>query len=310
MAGKTYNSILKTIGNTPLVKLANIVPKGSANVYGKCEYFNPGGSVKDRIAISMITAAEKDGLIKPGDTIVEPTSGNTGIGLALVCAARGYKLKLTIPESMSIERRAILKAYGAEIVLTPSSGGMKAAIEKARNMRDEDGSIFIPQQFKNEANPEIHYKTTGPEIHEALNGKVDAFIAGVGTGGTITGTGRYLKEMLGDRVLIVAGEPVNSPVLSGGKAGAHKIQGIGAGFIPDVLDPGIYDRVEKVTFESAIDASRKLASREGIFVGISAGANTWIALKIAEELGEGKNVVTILCDTGERYLSNPLWSDL
>ncbi|MFX0099608.1 MAG: cysteine synthase A [Candidatus Hodarchaeota archaeon] len=310
MTKKLYNNIIETIGATPLVKLNNIVPEGSANIYAKCENFNPGSSVKDRIAISMIDAAEKAGIIKLGDTIVEPTSGNTGIGLALVCAAKGYRLKLTMPESMSLERRKILKAFGAELVLTPASGGMPGAIKKAQELQDADKAIYIPQQFKNEANPKVHYETTGPEIYEALEGKIDAFIAGIGTGGTITGAGKYLRERLGDKLKIVAIEPKGSPVLTGGQPGPHKIQGIGAGFIPDVLDTKIYDEVRKVDFEEAVMASRKLASNEGIFVGISAGAATHIALAVAKELGPGKNIVMILPDTGERYLSNPLWEEL
>jgi cysteine synthase A len=304
---KAYGNILEAIGNTPLVRLNKLTAGLKASVFGKAEYFNPAHSVKDRIALAMIEAAEKGGAIKPGDTIIEPTSGNTGIGLALVSAVKGYKIVLTMPDTMTIERRKILKAFGAELVLTPGAEGMKGAIKKADELLASGKGKFIPQQFKNKANPEVHYRTTGPEIFEALGGKVDAFVAAVGTGGTITGTGKYLREKLGKKVRIVAVEPKDSPVLSGGQPGPHKIVGIGAGFVPDVLDTKIYDEVRLVTFDDAVATARKLASQEGIFVGISAGANVAVALQVAKELGRPANVVTILCDTGERYLSNPLW---
>jgi cysteine synthase A len=304
---KAYGNILEAIGNTPLVKLNKLTAGLKASVFGKAEYFNPAHSVKDRIALAMIEAAEKGGAIKPGDTIIEPTSGNTGIGLALVCAVKGYKIVLTMPDSMTIERRKILKAFGAEIVLTPGAEGMKGAIKKADELLASGKGKFIPQQFKNMANPDVHYRTTGPEIFEALGGKVDVLVAAVGTGGTITGTGKYLREKLGKKVRIIAVEPKESPVLSGGQPGPHKIAGIGAGFVPDVLDTKIYDEVRLVTFDDAVATARKLASQEGIFVGISAGANVAVALQVAKELGKPANVVTILCDTGERYLSNPLW---
>ncbi|MHA1370141.1 MAG: cysteine synthase A, partial [Promethearchaeota archaeon] len=293
----------------PLIKLNKVTKGLKANVFGKGEFFNPGGSVKDRIGLSMIEMAEKEGIIKPGDTIVvEPTSGNTGIALALVSAVKGYKLILTMPESMSLERRKILTAFGAELRLTPASEGMKGAIKLANEIQEKGEAIFIPQQFKNKANPKIHYETTGPEIYEALNGNVSALVAGIGTGGTITGVGRYLREKLGNNLKIVAVEPEDSPVLSGGKPGPHGIQGIGAGFVPDVLDTSIYDEVRTVSFDDAIQMSRRLAREEGIFVGISAGANVHVALEVVKEFNENDNIVTILCDTGERYLSTQLWT--
>jgi cysteine synthase A len=306
---KAIDSILEAIGNTPLVRLNKLTESlaEGVHVYGKAEYFNPAHSVKDRIGKSMIEAAEADGAIVPGDTIVEPTSGNTGIGLALVCAVKGYRLILTMPETMTMERRKILAAFGAELVLTPGSEGMQGAVSKATEMVDSGEAKFIPQQFKNAANPAIHYQTTGPEIFSALNGKVDAFVAAIGTGGTITGVGRYLREQLGSAVRIVAVEPSDSPLLSEGHAGPHKIQGIGANFVPDVLDQTIYDEIKTVTTDDAIATSRALAAREGIFVGISAGANVWVAIEVAKAFEEPANVVTILPDTGERYLSHPLW---
>ncbi|MHA1715602.1 MAG: cysteine synthase A [Promethearchaeota archaeon] len=306
---RAYNNVLETICNTPLIKLNKVTKGLKANVFGKGEFFNPGGSVKDRIGLSMIEMAEKEGIIKPGDTIVvEPTSGNTGIALALVSAVKGYKLILTMPESMSLERRKILTAFGAELRLTPASEGMKGAIKLANEIQEKGEAIFIPQQFKNKANPKIHYETTGPEIYEALNGNVSALVAGIGTGGTITGVGRYLREKLGNNLKIVAVEPEDSPVLSGGKPGPHGIQGIGAGFVPDVLDTSIYDEVRTVSFDDAIQMSRRLAREEGIFVGISAGANVHVALEVVKEFNENDNIVTILCDTGERYLSTQLWT--
>ncbi|MFO8017838.1 MAG: cysteine synthase A [Promethearchaeia archaeon] len=305
---KVYSNIIKAIGNTPLVKFNRITEDIKPNIYGKVEAFNPGGSVKDRICMAMIEKAEEK-IIKKDTTIVEPTSGNTGIGLALVCAVKGYKLILTMPESMSEERRRILKAYGAELILTPAERGMKGAIEKAEQLNEENGKVYIPQQFKNEANPEIHRKTTGREIIEDLDGKVDGFVAGIGTGGTITGVGEVLRKELGEQVKIYGVEPKNSPVLSGGQPGSHKIQGIGAGFVPDVLNTKIYDDVIQVESEDARDTSRKLAKLEGIFAGISSGAATWAALNIAnEEFDEGENIVIILPDTGERYLTTDLFN--
>jgi cysteine synthase A len=292
---------LGQIHHTPLVRLNRLTGPNSAAVWGKMEASNPGGSVKDRIAIAMVEDAEQRGLIKPGATLVEPTSGNTGIGLALVCAVKGYKLVLTMPETMSTERRRLLAAYGAELVLTPGPQGMRGAVARAEELSAQHG-YYVPMQFSNPANPLIHEKTTGPEIIAALEGKVDAFVAGVGTGGTITGVGRALRKH-NPQTQIVAVEPAASPVLSGGSPGLHKIQGIGAGFIPDVLDTTIYGEVMTVRDEDAYDTTRRLAREEGLFVGISAGANVFAALRLAERLGSGKNVVTVLCDTGERYLS-------
>ena len=306
-----YKNIIETIGKTPLVQLNRITEGIEPDIYAKLESFNPGGSVKDRIGISMIEKAEEEGIINKDTTIVEPTSGNTGIGLALVCAAKGYKLILTMPDSMSIERRTILKAYGAHLVLTPAANGMKGAIEKAQELAQEKGNVFIPQQFKNVANPEIHRKTTAKEIFNDLDGKIDGFVAGVGTGGTITGVGEILKNNVGARLKVYAVEPTGSPVLSGGKPGPHKIQGIGAGFIPEVLNTEIYDKVITVEYEDAIATARKLARLEGIFVGISAGANAWAAIyEASKDFEKGENIVVILPDTGERYLSTPLWSDM
>jgi cysteine synthase A len=298
--GKIYNNIIETIGNTPLVKLNRI--------YVKVEAFNPGASVKDRICMAMIDAAEEAGIINQNTTIVEPTSGNTGIGLALVCAVKGYKLILTMPESMSIERRKILKAYGAELVLTPASGGMKGTIQKAEELAKDDNKVFIPQQFRNLANPEIHRKTTAEEIINDLDGKIDGFVSGIGTGGTITGVGEVLKKKIGNHVKVYAVEPKDSPVLSGGNPGPHKIQGIGAGFVPEVLNTKIYDKVIQVAYEDAVETSRKLAKLEGIFVGVSAGAAAWAALDEASNgFKEGQNIVAILPDTGERYLTTDLF---
>ena len=306
--GKVYNNIIETIGNTPLVKLNRITKEIEANIFAKMEVFNPGASVKDRICMAMIEAAEKANVIDESSTIVEPTSGNTGIGLALVCAVKGYKLILTMPDSMSIERRKILKAYGAELILTPASGGMKAAIEKAEELGKEDWKIFIPQQFKNLANPEIHRKTTAEEIISDLDGKIDGFVAGIGTGGTITGVGEILRKKVGKHVKIYAVEPKDSPVLSGGNPGSHKIQGIGAGFVPEVLNTKIYDKIIQVSYENALDITRKLAKQEGIFVGISAGAAVWAALDVAtKDFRESQNIVVILPDTGERYLTTELF---
>ena len=306
--GRMYNNIIETIGNTPLVKLNRITKDIEPNIYVKLEAFNPGASVKDRICMSMIEKAEQENIINNDTIIVEPTSGNTGIGLALVCAAKGYKLILTMPDSMSIERRKILKTYGAELILTPAAKGMKGAIEKAEELSEENDKVFIPQQFKNEANPEIHRKTTAEEIYNDLDGKVDGFVAGIGTGGTITGVGEILRLKVGDHVKIYAVEPKDSPVLSGGEPGSHKIQGIGAGFVPDVLNTKIYNKVIQVEYEDAVETTRKLAKLEGIFVGVSAGAATWAGIfVVSKEFKEGENIVIILPDTGERYLSTDLF---
>ncbi|MFA5867347.1 MAG: cysteine synthase A [Actinomycetota bacterium] len=291
------------IGGTPLVRLNHIPGDDAATVYVKIEARNPGGSVKDRIGLSMIEAAERDGLLKPGATIVEPTSGNTGIALALVAAVKGYKCLLTMPETMSVERRALLAAFGAELILTPGPEGMGGAIRKAEELDADNATYFMPQQFNNPANPEIHKLTTAVEITGALpNTTIDAFVAGVGTGGTITGVGGVLKT-LNPKVQIVAVEPADSPVLSGGQPGPHRIQGIGAGFVPKVLDTALLDKIVTVTNEEAFEMRRLLAVEEGLSAGISSGAATVAAVKIARELGKGKTVVTVLPDTGERYLS-------
>lgn len=305
MPQATSDSPLGQIGNTPLVRVNGGAEQSEATIWGKMEGTNPGGSVKDRIALAMIEDAEQSGKLKPGAAIIEPTSGNTGIGLALVAAIKGYKLILTMPDTMSLERRRLFNVYGAELVLTPGNLGMRGAIEKAETMAEEMGA-FLPQQFKNQANPLVHEKTTGPEIVAALDGKIDALVAGVGTGGTITGVGRVLRRENPD-VKIFAVEPTDSPVLSGGDAGPHKIQGIGAGFIPDTLDTDIYDEVITVSNEDAIATTRQLAREQGIFTGISAGANVFAARQVAKKLGPGKTVVTILCDTGERYLSTGIY---
>ena len=299
-----HDSPLDLIGQTPLLRLAPFAAK-LADVWGKLEAANPGGSVKDRIARAMIEAAERDGQLRPGGLMVEPTSGNTGIGLSLVAAIKGYRLILTMPDSMSTERRRLLGAYGAELVLTPGALGMRGAIARAEEIAAETGA-YLPQQFRNPANPQVHEQTTGPEILAALAGKVDAFVAGVGTGGTLTGVGRALRRAC-PGVRIVAVEPAASPVLSGGDPGPHQIQGIGAGFIPEVLDTRIYDEVLRVTDDDALAMTRRLARERGLFVGISTGANVWAATEIARRLGPGKSVVTILCDTGERYLSTGLY---
>ncbi len=290
------------IGQTPLVRLNRLTPPGGASIYGKAEFYNPGGSVKDRICLNMIDEAEREGKLKPGGTIVEPTSGNTGIGLALVSAVRGYKLILVMPEGMSLERASLLSSYGAQLVLTPAREGMRGSIKEAESILEQNPDYFMPNQFSNPANPAMHRKTTALEIWEALEGKIDALVAAVGTGGTITGCGEIFKER-NPSVKIIAVEPEGSPVLSGGEPGPHKIQGIGAGFVPQVLNRSIIDKVITVTDEDAYQTTKQLAKKEGVLVGISAGANVFVAQKIAAELSPGQNVVTFLCDTGERYLS-------
>jgi len=302
VTAKAHADITELIGGTPLVRLNRLSKPGSATIYAKVESFNPGGSIKDRICLNMINEAERLGKLKPGGTIVEPTSGNTGIGLALVAAVRGYKLILVMPESMSMERASLLSSYGAQLVLTAAWEGMKGSIKEAESIVAQNPSYYMPDQFSNPANPAMHRKTTGPEIVDALDGRVDAFVAAVGTGGTITGCGEVIKER-NPAAKIVAVEPAGSPVLSGGDPGPHKIQGIGAGFVPKVLNRTLLDRVVTVTDDEAYQTAKLLAKKEGLLVGISAGANVFAAQKIAEELGPGKNVVTILCDTGERYIS-------
>jgi cysteine synthase len=302
---RVANSITELIGQTPVVKLNRLVDENSADVYLKLEFMNPGSSVKDRIALSMIEAAEKKGVLKPGDTIIEPTSGNTGIGLAMIAAAKGLKAILVMPDTMSLERRNLLRAYGAELVLTPGSEGMGGAIRKAEELAKKHG-YFMPQQFKNEANPEIHRLTTGKEIVEQMGDQLDAFVAGVGTGGTITGAGEVLKKHY-PNIRIYAVEPADSPVLSGGKPGPHKIQGIGAGFVPDILDTEIYDEVITVKNEEAFEYARRAAREEGILGGISSGAAIYAALQVAQKLGKGKKVLAIIPSNGERYLSTPLY---
>jgi cysteine synthase A len=295
------DSVLDLVGATPLVRLSRVIPQGAAEVLGKLESRNPAGSVKDRIALSMVEAAERAGHIKPGDTLVEPTSGNTGIGLAMVCARKGYHLVLTMPEDMSVERRRLLERFGAELILTPAIEGMTGAVFTAQGMAREKG-YFMPQQFDNPANPEVHRRTTGPEILEATEGRIDAFVAAVGTGGTITGVGEVLREA-GVQVRIIAVEPARAPVLQGGRAGLTGIQGIGASFVPGVLNRNVYDEIMSVRDEDAYEMTKRLTREEGLLVGISSGANVWAAARVAEQLGPGKRVVTMLCDTGERYLS-------
>lgn len=307
---KLVQNVTQLIGGTPLVRLNKVVSEDSAEVYVKLEYQNPGSSVKDRIALSMVEMAEQEGKLKAGDTIVEPTSGNTGIGLAMVAAAKGYKAILVMPETMSVERRNLLRAYGAQLVLTPGAEGMKGAIRRAEEIVAENANHFMPQQFKNPANVKVHRETTGPEIVEAINshdGKLDAFVAGIGTGGTITGAGEVLKENF-PGIKVYAVEPTASPVLAGGKPGPHKIQGIGAGFIPEILNTNIYDEIIAVENEEAFETSRRVAKEEGILGGISSGAAIYAALQVAKKLGKGKRVVAILPSNGERYLSTPLYN--
>ena len=306
-----YTSADQLIGKTPLLELTQIEKSEGLNakILAKLEYFNPAGSVKDRIAKAMIDDAEAKGILKTGSTIIEPTSGNTGIGLASVAAARGYRIIIVMPETMSVERRQLMKAYGAELVLTEGAKGMKGAIAKAEELAEEIPGSFIPGQFVNPANPEVHERTTGPEIWEDTDGKVDIFVAGVGNGGTITGTGRYLKKQ-NPNVKVVAVEPASSPVLSQGKAGSHKIQGIGAGFVPDVLDTKIYDEIISVENDDAFAAGKLVGKKEGVLVGISSGAAIWAAIELAKRPeNAGKTIVALLPDTGDRYLSTPLFAD-
>ena len=308
---KVYESVDQLVGHTPLLELKRVEEAHgvSARILGKLEYFNPAGSIKDRIAKAMIDDAEAAGILKPGATIIEPTSGNTGIGLASIAAARGYQLILTMPETMSVERRNLIKAYGAKIVLTDGAKGMTGAIEKANELAAEIEGSFIPGQFINPANPAIHKATTGPEIWQDTDGTVDILVAGVGTGGTLTGIGQYLKEQ-NPEVKLVAVEPSDSPVLSEGRAGSHKIQGIGAGFVPDVLDTTLYDEVLTVESDDAFAIGREIGREEGVLVGISSGAAVWAALELAKRPeNEGKTIVAILPDTGERYLSTPMFAD-
>ena len=304
-----YNSVTELIGKTPIVKLNKIVPEDSADVFVKLEFFNPGGSVKDRIALSMIEKAEHDGLLKPGDTIIEPTSGNTGIGLSMVGVAKGYKVIIVMPETMSIERRLLMKGYGAELILTPGVDGISGSIREAERLAKENG-YFLPLQFENEANPLVHEKTTGPEIHQAfgVNG-LDAFVAGIGTGGTITGAGRELKRVY-PKIELVGVEPAESAILEGKEAGPHKIQGIGTGFVPKTLDTSVYDKVLSVTGDEAMETAREVGRKEGILVGISSGAAIAAELKVAKELGKGKKVLAVVPDNGERYLSTALYQEM
>ena len=307
---KIYKSADQLIGNTPLVELTKIEKELGleAKILAKLEYFNPAGSVKDRIAKAMIDDAEKSGKLKPGSVIIEPTSGSTGIGLASVAAARGYRIIIVMPETMSVERRQLMAAYGAELVLIEGAKGMKGAIAKAQELADETENSFIPGQFVNEANPKAHFETTGPEIYEDTDGEVDIFVAGVGTGGTVTGTGQYLKSKKPE-VKVVAVEPETSPVLSQGKAGSHKIQGIGAGFVPDVLDTSVYDEIIPVADNDAFETGRLIGRKEGVLVGISSGAAVYAAIQLAKRPeNKGKNIVVLLPDTGDRYLSTPLFA--
>ncbi|WP_022792851.1 cysteine synthase A [Marinococcus halotolerans] len=302
---KAANNVTELIGNTPVVKLNRLTGENDADVYLKLEYMNPGSSVKDRIGLAMIEAAERDGRLKEGDTIVEPTSGNTGIGLAMVAAAKGYPAVLVMPETMSMERRNLLRAYGAELVLTPGPDGMGGAISKANELAEEKG-YFMPQQFENEANPKIHRETTGRELLEQIEGPIDSFVSGIGTGGTISGAGGLLKEHYPE-MRIVGIEPADSPILNGGNKGPHKIQGIGAGFVPGTLNTDIYDEVAVATTEQSFEYARRAAREEGILGGISSGSAIYVALQEAKKLGKGKKVVAVIPSNGERYLSTPLY---
>ncbi len=302
MTTRYLSKITEGIGNTPLVRLNRLSEEGGAVIFGKVEFANPGGSVKDRICLNMIDEAERAGTLQPGGTIVEPTSGNTGIGLALIAAVRGYKLILVMPESMSLERASLLSSYGAQLILTPAWEGMQGSIREAENIIAQNPEYFMPDQFSNPANPAIHRATTAVEIWDAMDGKIDAFVAAVGTGGTITGCGEVMKERAPD-TKIVAVEPAGSPVLSGGAPGPHKIQGIGAGFVPEVLNRSIIDDIIRVTDDQAYQTTKLLAKKEGLLVGISAGANVFAAQQVAKDLRPDQHVVTVLCDTGERYLS-------
>lgn len=305
----TYSDVTALIGRTPLVRLNRVVGDVDATVLAKLEFYNPANSVKDRIGVAMIDAAEQSGELKPGGTIVEATSGNTGIALAMVGAARGYRVVLTMPETMSRERRAVLRAFGAELVLTPGSEGMRGAVAKAEEIGSEEGAVLV-RQFENMANPQIHHDTTGPEIWNDTEGKIDILVAGVGTGGTVSGAGRYLKEQ-NPEIVVIAAEPAESPLLSEGTAGPHKIQGMGANFVPNTLDRSVVDEVVTVASQTAIDTARDLAKLEGILAGISSGANVAAAIEIAKRPeNAGKTIVTVVPDFGERYLSTPLWADL
>lgn len=307
MSGRIFGNICETIGRTPLIRLNRLAGEDHAEILVKCESFNPGGSVKDRICLAMIEDAERRGALKPGMTIVEPTSGNTGIGLAMVAAQKGYPLVLVMPDTMTVERRRLLQAYGAKVLLTPGSKGMKGAMAGAKKVMAGIPQSFQPSQFDNPANPDVHRRTTAEEILADTGERLDAFVAGVGTGGTVTGVGRVIRERLGKGVLVVAVEPKDSPVLSGGQPGPHKIQGLGAGFVPENYDGSVVDRVVQVSYDDSVGTARRLAVEEAILAGISTGAIIHTALGVARELGSGKRVVAIVCDTGERYLSTPLF---
>ncbi|WP_020075226.1 cysteine synthase A [Cryocola sp. 340MFSha3.1] len=310
MSGHIYENVTEAVGRTPLVRLNRLTEGVDATILAKLEFYNPAGSVKDRIGVAIVDAAEKAGALTPGGTIVEATSGNTGIALAMVGAARGYKVILAMPETMSKERRVLLRAFGAEIVLTPGPDGMRGAVETAQDIVAKTDNAIWARQFANEANPAIHRATTAEEIWEDTAGDVDIFVAGVGTGGTITGVGQVLKERK-PGVTVVAVEPLDSPILNGGKPGPHKIQGIGANFVPEILDTTVYDEVVDVSFDDALDVAKRLAGEEGILAGISSGAIVWAALQLAKRPeNAGKTIVAIVCDTGERYISTPLWADL
>jgi len=310
MSGHIYENVTEAVGRTPLVRLNRLTEGVDATILAKLEFYNPAGSVKDRIGVAIVDAAEKAGALTPGGTIVEATSGNTGIALAMVGAARGYKVILAMPETMSKERRVLLRAFGAEIVLTPGPDGMRGAVETAQDIVAKTDNAIWARQFANEANPAIHRATTAEEIWEDTAGDVDIFVAGVGTGGTITGVGQVLKERK-PGVTVVAVEPLDSPILNGGKPGPHKIQGMGANFVPEILDTTVYDEVVDVSFDDALDVAKRLASEEGILAGISSGAIVWAALQLAQRPeNAGKTIVAIVCDTGERYISTPLWADL